>query len=91
MRIFSSGAVVITEWKRRGFIIEKKISVPCRVVYLLFGFSGIVAIVKTGFWYGSVMATLFHTLVLIAAVDWGVVGVTGKDIAEWMETAFRKT
>ncbi len=71
--------------------MEKKISVFRRVVYILFGFSGIVAIVKTGFWYGSVMATIVHTITLIAATDWGVKGITGKDIAEWIEIALKKT
>jgi uncharacterized membrane protein YuzA (DUF378 family) len=71
--------------------MEKKISVSRRVVYIFFGFCGIVAIVKTGFWYGNVIATIFHTAVLIAATNWGVMGITGKDIVEWIEIALKKT
>jgi hypothetical protein len=54
------------------------------------GFAGIVAIVKTGFWYGNVIATIFHTTVLIAATNWGVMVITGKDIVEWIEIALKK-
>jgi uncharacterized membrane protein YuzA (DUF378 family) len=71
--------------------MEKRISVFQRVVYIFFGFSGIVAIVATGFWYGSVTATIFHTTVLIAATNWGIVGITGRDIVEWIEIALKKT
>lgn len=71
--------------------MEKRISVFRRIVYIFFGFSGIVAIVATGFWYGNVIATIFHTTVLIAATNWGVLGITGKDIVEWIEIALKKT
>jgi uncharacterized membrane protein YuzA (DUF378 family) len=71
--------------------MEKKISVFRRVVYILFGFSGIVAIVKTGFWYGSVIATIVHTVAVIAATNWGIMGITGKDIVEWIEIALKKS
>jgi hypothetical protein len=43
------------------------------------------------FWYGNVIATIFHTTVLIAATNWGVLGITGKDIVEWIEIALKKT
>ena len=71
--------------------MEKRISVFRRVVYIFFGLSGIVGIVATGFWYGNVIATIFHTTVLIAAANWGVLGITGKDIVEWIEIALDKT
>jgi uncharacterized membrane protein YuzA (DUF378 family) len=70
--------------------MEKRISVFRKIVYIFFGLSGIVGIVATGFWYGSVIATIFHTTVLIAAVNWGVLGITGKDIVEWIEIALKK-
>jgi len=70
--------------------MEKKISVFRRIVYIFFGLSGIVGIVATGFWYGNVIATIFHSAVLIAAVNWGVLGITGKDLVEWTEIALRK-
>ncbi len=70
--------------------MEKGISAFRRVVYLFFGFSGIVAIVATGFWYDNIIASIFHTTVLIAATNWGVLGVTGKDVVEWLEIAFKK-
>ena len=72
--------------------MEKEISVFRRVIYIFFGLCGIVGIVKTGFWYGSVMATIFHSTTLIAATNWGVMGITGKDILEWIEImALKKT
>ena len=71
--------------------MEKRISVFRRVVYIFFGLSGIVGIVATGFWYGNVIATIFHTTVLIAAANWGVLGITSKDIVEWIEIALKKT
>jgi uncharacterized membrane protein YuzA (DUF378 family) len=70
--------------------MAKKISVLRRIVYIFFGFAGVVAIVATGFWYGNVIATIFHTTVLIAATNWGVMGITGKDIVEWIEIAVKK-
>ena len=72
--------------------MEKKISVFRRVVYIFFGFCGIIAMVKTGFWYGSVIATIFHTTTLMAVTNWGVKGITGKDTLEWIEIiALKKT
>ena len=71
--------------------MEKKMSIFRRVVYIFFGFAGIVAIVKTGFWWGDVIATIFHTTVLIASTNWGVMGITGKDIVEWIEIALKQT
>jgi uncharacterized membrane protein YuzA (DUF378 family) len=71
--------------------MERGISVFRRVVYIVFGFYGILAIVKTGFWYDNVMGTISHTIVLIAATNWGVLGITGKDIVEWIEIAVKKT
>jgi uncharacterized membrane protein YuzA (DUF378 family) len=70
--------------------METKMSVFRRVVYIFFGFAGILAIWKTGFWWKNVIATIFHTTTLIAATDWAVVGITGKDIVEWIEIAFKK-
>lgn len=67
---------------------KRKITVFQRIIYIFFGFSGILAIWKTGFWYGSVIATIFHSTVLIAAVDWGVLGVSGRDIVQWIEKLF---
>ncbi len=49
--------------------MEKQMSVFRRVVYILLGFSGVVAIVKTGFWYGSVIATVVHTIAIVAAAN----------------------
>jgi len=65
--------------------MEKRISVFRRVVYIFFGLSGIVGIVATGFWYGNVIATIFHTTVLIAAANWGVLSITGKDIVNGLK------
>jgi uncharacterized membrane protein YuzA (DUF378 family) len=70
--------------------MEKKISAFRKIVYIFFGFSGVVAIAATGFWYGNVIATIFHTTVLIAAVSWGVLGITDKDIVEWIEIALKR-
>lgn len=70
--------------------MAKKFSVFRRIVYCFFGFSGVVAIVATGFWYGNVIATIFHTTVLIASTNWGIMGITGKDIVEWIEVAVKK-
>jgi uncharacterized membrane protein YuzA (DUF378 family) len=75
---------------RGGFTMEKQISVFRRVVYICFGFCGMLGVVKSGIWYGSILATIFHTLALIAATNWGVVGITGKDIVEWIEIALKK-
>jgi uncharacterized membrane protein YuzA (DUF378 family) len=71
--------------------MEKRLSIFRRVVYIFFGFSGIVATVTTGFWYDNVIGTIFHTTVLIATMNWGVLGMTGKDIVEWIEIALKKT
>jgi uncharacterized membrane protein YuzA (DUF378 family) len=70
--------------------MQKKISVFRRVVYILIGFSGLVGTVTTGFWYGNVIATIFHTTALIGATNWGVVSITGRDIVEWIEIALRR-
>ena len=70
--------------------MAQKISVFRRIVYIYFGFAGVVATIATGFWYGSVIATIFHTTVLIASTNWGVMGITGKDIVEWIEIAVKK-
>ena len=70
--------------------MAKQISVFRRIVYIFFGFSGVVAIIATGFWYGNVIATIFHTTVLIASTNWGIMGITGKDIVEWIEVAVKK-
>jgi uncharacterized membrane protein YuzA (DUF378 family) len=70
--------------------MEKKISSFRRIVYIFFGLSGIAGIVATGFWLGNVISTIFHTTVLIAAVNWGVLGITGKDILEWIEIVLEK-
>ena len=67
---------------------RQKITTFQKIVYIFFGFSGILAIWKTGFWYGSIPATIFHTAVLIAAVNWGLLGIIGKDIVEWIEELF---
>ncbi len=77
------------DWRR--FVLEKRISVFRRVVYVVFGICGVVAIAATGFWYGNPIATFFHTTVLIAATSWGIMGITGKDLVEWIETAVKKT
>jgi len=71
--------------------MEKKMSVFRRVVYLFFGLAGILAIVHTGFWWNNIIGTIFHTTTLIAAADWAVVGITGKDFVEWIEIALKKT
>ena len=70
--------------------MAQKISVFRRIVYIYFGFAGVVATIATGFWYGSVIATIFHTTVLIASTNWGVLGITGKDIVEWIEVGVKK-
>jgi uncharacterized membrane protein YuzA (DUF378 family) len=70
--------------------MAKRISVFRRIVYIFFGLAGLVAIAATGFWYGNVIATIFHTTVLIASTNWGIMGVTGKDIVEWIEVAVEK-
>ena len=73
---------------------RQKITTFQRIIYIFFGFSGILGIWKTGFWYGSTPATIFHTAVLIAAVNWGILGISGRDIVEWIEELFgifRKT
>jgi len=65
-------------------------SIIRRIIYLIFGISGVVAIWATGFWYGSVTATFFHSTVLIASTNWGIVGLTGHDIVEWIEIVIKK-
>lgn len=70
--------------------MRRRISVFRRAVYIFFGVSGVIATVVTGFWYGNVMATIFHTTVLVAATNWGVLGITGKDAVEWIEVASKK-
>ena len=75
----------------RGFTVDRKMSVVRRVVYIVFGIAGIVAMVKTGFWWGSVIPTIFHSTVLIASANWGLVGITGKGIVEWIEIALKQT
>jgi uncharacterized membrane protein YuzA (DUF378 family) len=67
-----------------------KMSIIRRIIYLIFGISGVVAIWATGFWYGSVVATFFHSTVLIASTNWGLVGITGRDIVEWIEITIKK-
>ncbi len=70
--------------------MENRMSILRRVVYIYFGFAGAVAIWATGFWWGDVRATIFHSTVLIASTNWGVLGITGKDIVEWIEIAVKK-
>ena len=70
--------------------MENKISIIRRIIYIIFGISGIVAIWATGFWYGNLIATFFHSTVLIAATNWGIMGVTDKDIVEWIEVTLKK-
>ena len=67
-----------------------KMSTVRRTIYLVFGVSGIVATWATGFWYGSIIATFFHCTVLVASTNWGIVGITGRDIVEWIEIAIKK-
>lgn len=67
-----------------------KMSIIRRIIYLIFGISGVVAIWATGFWYGNAIATFFHSTVLIASTNWGLVGITGRDIVEWIEIAIKK-
>ncbi len=70
--------------------MEKRMSIARRVVYIYFGIAGSVAMWVTGFWYGNVRATIFHSTVLIASTNWGILGITGKDIVEWIEMAVKK-
>jgi len=66
----------------------KKITTFQRIIYIFFGFAGILGIWRTGFWYGSMPDTIFHTAVLIAAVNWGILGISGRDIVEWIKELF---
>lgn len=70
--------------------MEKRMSVFRRVVYIYFGFSGVVGIIATGFWHEHPLATIFHLTVMVASMNWGVLGITGKDIVEWIEIALKK-
>ena len=31
----------------------------------------------------------FHLSIMIASMNWGVLGITGKDVVEWIEIAFK--
>jgi len=71
--------------------MEKRIPVFRRVVYIYFGFSGVMMMLKTGFWHEHPIATIFHCTVMICSMNWGVLGITGKDTVEWIEVALKKT
>lgn len=60
--------------------MEMKISIFRRIIYIFFGIAGVLAMIKTGFWHNNIIGTIFHSTVLIASANWGVLGVTGKDI-----------
>ena len=70
--------------------MKNKISLTRRIIYLIFGISGAAGIWFTGFWFGNVIASFFHSTVLIASTNWGIVGITGRDAVEWIEIALKK-
>ena len=67
-----------------------KMSIMRRIIYLIFGICGILATLKTGFWYHNTIGSIIHSIVMISSINWGIVGITGRDIVEWVEIGIRK-
>lgn len=70
--------------------MANKISLARRILYLVFGISGALGLWFTGFRFGNAVGSFFHSAVLIGAVNWGIVGITGRDGFEWIEFAAQK-
>ena len=69
--------------------MEKKISVFRRVVYIYFGITGILMLIRTGIWHKDFISTFFRATVVVCTLNWGVLGITGKELVEWIEIAFK--
>jgi uncharacterized membrane protein YuzA (DUF378 family) len=82
---------VAAEQAREGFSMEKRLSLFQRVVYIFFGFSGVVSIIATTkyLYTNTPIKVFFHLSIMTASMNWGVLGITGKDVVEWIEIALK--
>ena len=75
----------------KGFSMEKRLSLFQRIVYIFFGFTGLVSIIATTNYLriNPPIKVFFHLSIMIASMNWGVLGITGKDVVEWIEIALK--
>jgi uncharacterized membrane protein YuzA (DUF378 family) len=84
-------AVAAEQATEKGISMEKRLSLFQRVVYIFFGFTGLVSIIATTNYLRTnpPIKVFFHLSIMVASMNWGVLGITGKDIVEWIELALK--
>ncbi len=85
-------AVAAEQATEKGFSMEKRLSLFQRIVYIFFGFTGLVSIIATTHYLRTnpPIKVFFHLSIMVASMNWGVLGITGKDVVEWIEIAFKR-
>jgi uncharacterized membrane protein YuzA (DUF378 family) len=85
-------AVAAGQATAKRFPMKNRLSLFQRIVYIFFGFSGILSIIATTniLYTSKPIKVFFHITIMVASMNWGVLGITGRDVVEWIEIAFKK-
>jgi len=84
-------AVAAEQVTEKGFTMENRLSLFQRIVYIFFGFTGLVSIIATTNYLRTnpPIKVFFHLSIMVASMNWGVLGITGKDVVEWIEIVLK--